>query len=342
MYINSAMERNKQLQPFNTFNVQACANYFATVNSVQDAQTLLKNRDTNQLSKLVLGGGSNILFTQDFSGLVIRNKILGIEAILEDDNNIWLTIGAGENWHQFVLYCIAHNYAGIENLSLIPGTVGAAPVQNIGAYGAELESVFESLSAIDLITGDNRTFSQKQCQFGYRDSIFKKELKNKFLITHVTLKLSKHAHLNTTYGAVDSVLKDMKITQPSIADISKAVIQIRNQKLPNPETLPNAGSFFKNPIIELNHFEELKSNFPEIPSFPQPNQQIKIPAAWLIDHCNLKGFKENGVGISSDHALVLVNYNNPKGAAIQALSREVQDKVSKKFNVYLDTEVNIH
>lgn len=335
------MERQKSLKALNTFHVDVTANYFTTVNSVQDAQSLLKQPELGQLTKLVLGGGSNILFTQDFPGLVIKNDIRGIDLILENDEYVWLTVGAGENWHPFVLHCIDNHYAGIENLSLIPGTVGAAPVQNIGAYGVELSSVLESLQAISLTDGSIRHFTNPECQFGYRDSIFKNTLKNKFLITYVTLKLQKNAKPITSYGAIDSTLAKQGITTPTIKNVSDAIITIRSQKLPDPAITPNAGSFFKNPIIKSTQFDALRAQFPDIPHYPQTNNQIKIPAAWLIDQCELKGYKDNGVGISPNHALVIVNYESTSGRNIYALSQMIQGRVAKKFQIQLETEVNI-
>ncbi len=335
------MKLNYALKPYNTFNVQATAHYFCTIDTVLDVQELLRLARFAELPKLILGGGSNILFTQDYPGLVIKNNILGIEPIAEDDKHIWITVGAGENWHNFVRYCIHNHYAGVENLSLIPGTVGAAPIQNIGAYGVEVESVFESLQAIELSSGEIKQFTHADCQFGYRNSIFKHKLKNQYMISHVTLKLNKKAQLNTDYGDIQSRLREMQITHPTIEDVSQAVIHIRNQKLPNPQTLPNAGSFFKNPIISQNDFKTIHHKFPHIPHFNQPHDKIKIPAAWLIDQCQLKGMSENGVGISPHHALVIVNYSSQDGASIKKLSERIQQIVIDKFNIQLEPEVNI-
>lgn len=334
------MKRHYPLQKHNTLRVKATADYFCTVCSVPSVQQLIVTPEYSSLPKLILGGGSNILFTRDFPGLIIKNDIHGIELIQESNEHVWLTIGGGENWHNLVLYCINRGYAGIENLSLIPGTVGAAPIQNIGAYGVEIESVLESLEAVNLTTGNIKTFSNKECQFGYRDSIFKRELKNQYIITHVTLKLNKQANLKTHYGEINSLLNEKNITQPTIKDISDIVIHIRNTKLPDPKTLPNAGSFFKNPIISADAFKQLKGKFPDIPHYHQ-NNKTKIPAAWLIDQCKLKGFKQGNVGISPDHALVIVNYASDDGTHIKKLSETIQKIVADKFGIILKTEVNI-
>ena len=333
---------NHQLQPYNSFNVQARAHFFYEVTSSQNIVQLLTQDNISMHPKLVLGGGSNILFTQDFHGVVIKNNLLGIEPILEDDEHIWISVGGGENWHDVVTYCIDNHFAGIENLSLIPGSVGAAPIQNIGAYGVELSSVFESLNAINLTTGVTQSFTHADCQFGYRDSIFKNALKNQYIITQVTLRLNKQPKLMTDYGNIKNMLEQMNVKQPTIQDISKAVIAIRNQKLPNPKETPNAGSFFKNPIISHDKFSLLQQAFPDLPHFEQPNNQVKIPAAWLIEQCALKGIKKNGVGISPKHALVIVNYENPNGADIHSFSESIQKSVRDKFNIELQTEVNIY
>ena len=335
------IKQHVPLQTLNTLNIQSSAQFFCKITSLNDVQQLLNHSEFKPTPKIILGGGSNILFTQDFGGLIIKNDIRGIEVILEDDDHVWLTVGAGENWHQFVLYCIEHGFAGIENLSLIPGTVGAAPIQNIGAYGVELESVFESLQALDLANGEVHNFTYQDCQFGYRNSVFKHELKNQFIITQVTFKLNKQADLQLDYGAIKETLAAMDINQPTIRDVSNAVIKIRQQKLPNPRELPNAGSFFKNPVISQADFEQLQQQHPTAPHYAQPNQHQKIPAAWLIDQCQLKGFKRNGAGISPNHALVIVNYSSNDGAVIQQLATYIQQQVQTKFNIKLETEVNI-
>lgn len=335
------LEETYQLQPLNTFKVKALARYFSTIESIDHAQSTLRNVRFGALPLFILGGGSNVLLTQDYPGLVIKNNIKGIEHVDNNSGHVLLKIGAGESWHDIVLYCLEHSYAGIENLSLIPGTVGAAPIQNIGAYGVELESVFHSLDAIELASGKIKHFTHADCTFGYRSSIFKTTLKNQYLITHVTLKLNHTANLQTEYGAIQTTLQQMDISNPSIKDVSNAVIKIRQQKLPDPKQLPNAGSFFKNPVITQPTFDALLKKFPSVPHFPQPRQHVKVPAAWLIEQCQLKGYRQNGVGISPDHALVLINYASEHGNELLKLSELVRNKVQEKFGLTLENEINI-
>lgn len=329
-----------QLQPHNTLNICAISSFFAEIDSVQTLQKILTNSDLSALNKLVLGSGSNVLFVHNYDGLILKNKIKGISILNETDAEITLTVGGGENWHDFVLYCVDHNYGGIENLSYIPGTVGAAPVQNIGAYGTELISVFESLKAVNLEDGTIHKFTKDDCHFGYRDSIFKHPPFNKFFIAEVTFKLNKQPTPNISYKGINEKLKLMGIDHPTIKDVSQAIIAIRQDKLPDPKILPNAGSFFKNPIISSQAFSKLQQQFANIPHYPQPNDTIKLPAAWLIEQCGLKGFRENGVGVSPNHALVLVNYNSQEGQSIVSLSQHIIDAVATKFNITLLPEVN--
>ncbi|MCX7126249.1 MAG: UDP-N-acetylmuramate dehydrogenase [Gammaproteobacteria bacterium] len=344
------IEENKSLKAFNTFGIEANARYFTTICSVSELEALLAYRRWQSVEKLVLGSGSNILFTQDFDGLVIHNAISGIEKINEDNDHVFLKIGAGENWHQLVLYCIENNYAGIENLSLIPGTVGATPVQNIGAYGVELKDVLETVNAISMakfesaregsLSDRNKhvTFSNKDCEFGYRDSIFKRRLKNKIIITHVTLRLNKKPLFQVEYGAIKEIIKDKPV---SIKTISDAVIKIRQQKLPDPKVIGNAGSFFKNPIISEALFLSLQKKHPAMPHFNEENTRIKIPAGWLIEQSGLKGKRFGNVGVHEHQALVLVNYGHGTGDEIQKLSEHIQTTVLEKFGIELMTEVNI-
>ena len=333
---------NHPLQPYNTLNVQAIAHYLADVQSLAELQSIIADTTYQNLPKLILGGGSNILFTQDYPGLVIKNSLRGITLIQEDDQHVWLKIAAGEPWHELVLYCLAQNYAGIENLSLIPGTVGAAPIQNIGAYGVELESVFDSLEALHLLTNEQHTFNKTECEFGYRDSVFKNKHKNSYIVTYVTLKLNKTPRINISYGGIKQALDKKGITEPSIHDVSNAVIEIRQQKLPDPKKLPNVGSFFKNPLVSHDIFQQLKTQFPDMPSFIQSNGEIKIPAAWLIEQSGLKGFRQQGVGVSDNHALVLINYNSPHGQAVLDLAQHIQQAVQDKFGVLIEPEVRIY
>ena len=336
------IEENKSLQALNTFGIDAKARYFAQARTVAELQTLL--HEYASIPKFILGGGSNILFTKDVDGLVIHNCLSGIEKINEDNDYVFLKIAAGENWHQLVLYCIEHNYAGIENLSLIPGTVGAAPIQNIGAYGVEIKDVLESVAYLEIPTLRLPpelpliTMHNKDCRFGYRDSIFKHELKNKIIITHVTLKLNKKPVFHTEYGAIQEMIKGKPL---SIKTISDAVIKIRQEKLPDPAVIGNAGSFFKNPIIDEVLFTSLQKKFPKIPHFPDKNHLVKIPAGWLIEQCGLKGKRQGNVGVHEHQALVIVNYGGGTGLEVKKLSEQIQAAVRDQFGVELMTEVNV-
>ncbi len=289
----------------------------------------------------ILGGGSNILLTRDIEALVIKIDIKGKELVREDEDHVWVKVGAGETWHEFVRYAISKNWAGIENLSLIPGTVGASPMQNIGAYGVEIKEVFDSLEAVDRKTGETVTFDHQKCQFGYRESIFKNEAKDQYIITHVTYKLNKKPTFNISYGAISQTLKAMGIDREhlNIAAISEAVTQIRQSKLPDPKVIGNAGSFFKNPTVSHSSFEELKSKFPEIPGYPQENG-IKIPAAWLIEQAGWKGQTFGQIGVHQNQPLVLVNYGKGDGAAIKDLAKKIQADILEKYGIKLQPEVN--
>ena len=289
---------------------------------------------------LILGGGSNILFTRDFEGLVIHNNIKGIEIIEEDDTSALVRVASGEVWQDFVEFALDHELGGVENLSLIPGTVGAAPIQNIGAYGVELKEVMVSLEAIEKATGRKQEFTNLECRFGYRDSIFKNELKDQFIITSVLFKLSKNADVNTSYGAINDVLEMKGIANPGIRDVSKAVIEIRQSKLPDPARIGNAGSFFKNPVVDKLDYEGLKTEFPEIPGYPAEST-VKIPAAWLIDQCGWKGYTRGNVGVHKNQPLVIVNYGGGTGAEIYDLAMEVRESVANKFGVGLEPEPRI-
>ena len=329
------IQENKSLKSFNTFGIDATARYFAEVHTIEALQTLLRQHQ----SPLILGGGSNILFTKNNDNLVIRNCIVGIEKIDETDDHVFLKIGAGENWHQLVLYCIQHNYAGIENLSLIPGTVGASPIQNIGAYGVELKDSLETVEARFIASPtEKHLFSNKDCEFGYRDSIFKNTLKNKVVITHVTLKLAKKPTFHLDYGAIRDRIKNKPL---SIKTISDAIIAIRQEKLPDPKVIGNAGSFFKNPVVPATLFSSLQKDYPTMPHFPEEGGDVKIPAGWLIEQCGFKGKRFGDVGVHEHQALVLVNYGNASGLAIKNLSEEIQRVVFEKFKIILKSEVNI-
>ena len=338
-----ALKQNISLKPYNTFGIEATALYWTEINNAGELQVLLQHNSLRSLPIFILGGGSNILLTKDIEGLVIKINIQGIELVRENEKHYWLKVGAGVNWHQFVMYCVNHNYAGLENLSLIPGTVGAAPMQNIGAYGVEIEQVFDSLEAVNRATGEIQTFTHSDCKFGYRESIFKKELKDQFIITTVCFRLDKEPVFHTSYGAIQETLRSMNIldTNLSIKAISDAVIQIRRTKLPDPAIIGNAGSFFKNPEITVSHFNLLKNTFPFMPGYPINSVTIKVPAGWLIEQCGWKGKRIGDTGVHSNQALVLVNYGSATGASVVALSGEIQASVFEKFGVLLETEVNV-
>ena len=331
--------KNHSLKNYNTFGLDTKAANLLKVQSVKALKQALK---LPYQPIFILGGGSNMLLTQDIAGLVIKNEIQGIDLIEEKEDTVTLSIGGGENWHQLVLWAIANNYGGIENLSLIPGTVGAAPIQNIGAYGVELKDVFAKLEAINLATSRKKTFSKKACQFGYRDSIFKKQLKGQYLITKVFLQLTKKNHqLNTNYGAIKEHLITHNIAIPTIKDVSDAVIAIRSSKLPNPAELGNSGSFFKNPEITRAHFAKLQKEFPAIVFYELPNGKVKVPAGWLIEQDGWKGKKIGNTGAHAKQALVLVNYGNATGEEVKQLAFTIIASIKVKFGIELTAEVNI-
>jgi len=311
---------------------------FATV--VELAELLSSKREKEAL--MVLGGGSNILLTRPFDGWVLKNSIPGVSISREDDDFVWVSAGAGENWHQFVLHCIANNWAGVENLSLIPGCVGASPMQNIGAYGVEIKDIFESLEAWSINDQTQVTFSKSDCAFGYRESVFKRKLKNQFIITRVIFKLRKIPVFHTSYGAIQQELEMMGISELSIKAISDAVIRIRQSKLPDPAVTGNAGSFFKNPEIELTHYLALKHTYPDLPGYPTKTDTTKIPAGWLIEKAGWKGYRHGDAGVHPKQALVLVNYGKANGNEIYELSEKIVVSVKEKFGIELEREVNIY
>ena len=329
---------NVSLKSLNTFGLAANTRYFAVVEKEADLLDIL---DSPPTPMLVLGGGSNVLFSKDYQGLVLKNNLFGKEFIKQDSDYVWLRIGGGENWHDLVLWAIEQGWAGIENLSLIPGTVGAAPMQNIGAYGVELSSVFHSLEAIELATGKTKTFNQSDCRFGYRYSIFKGPLKGKYFISRVVLRLRKRPIFNTSYGAIAQTLKEMEVEQVTIKSISDAVIKIRQSKLPDPREIGNAGSFFKNPTVKENIYHNLKTEYANIPGYPAEAGQVKIPAGWLIEQCQWKGFRRGDAGVHTKQALVLVNYGEAQGTELVALSGKIKSSVMEKFGIELTAEVNI-
>lgn len=335
------IQENISLKPYNTFGIDVQARYFASFNTVEELLDLLNSKLKTQHSKLILGGGSNLLFTKNYDGLVLKNAIRGIELIKEDQHYTYVKVGAGENWHEFVLYCLHHNYAGVENLSLIPGNVGASPMQNIGAYGVEIKDVFHQLEAFHLKDKKLETFSLNDCEFGYRESVFKRKYKDEFVITNVVFCLHKHPAYNTSYGAINQELENMGVKELSIRAISQAVINIRSSKLPDWREIGNAGSFFKNPIIPNQKFRQLTQHFPNIVAFPSGKEYTKLAAGWLIEQCGWKGFREGDAGCYPKQALVLVNYGNAKGEELYRLSEKIMQSVRAKFGVSLEREVNI-
>lgn len=324
----------------NTFGVVAFAKYFCEITSTEELSQLHKLTEYQDNSLLILGGGSNLLFTKDFDGLVIKNSIKGVALLEENDSEVVVKVGAGEVWHQFVMHAIENNWGGIENLSLIPGTVGAAPMQNIGAYGVEIRQAFENLEAFHLESGELRTYNNHECKFGYRDSIFKNKVKGQYFITSVTLRLTKNHTYNTSYGAVQDTLQEMGVQELSIKAISDAVVHIRQSKLPDPSVIGNAGSFFKNPTIDKVDYEGLKQEFSNLPGYKLPDNKVKIPAGWLIEQCGWKGKRLGNIGVHEKQALVLVNYGGGTGQELKNLAIEIQSSVADNFGIELSPEVN--
>lgn len=336
------IQENVSLKPFNTFGVEASARYFSEVNSVEELIESLKFSNAHSLPLLFIGGGSNILLTKDFEGLAIQLNLKGISEEIIDDNQVLVTAKAGENWHQFVMYCLDKNYGGLENLSLIPGNVGTSPMQNIGAYGTEIKDVFESCKVLNLETLEIEAFNLEKCRFGYRDSIFKQEGKGKYVILEVTFRLTTKDHkIDVEYGAIKSELENLGIKKPTIQDVSKAVINIRQSKLPDPKVIGNAGSFFKNPTIPLSQFETLKKKFENIPGYPN-GDFVKVPAGWLIEQAGWKGKQIGNVASHKLQALVIINATgNATGKEIFDFSTEIINSVKEKFGIELEREVNI-
>lgn len=332
---------NVNLKPFNTFGIEVFCSYFTEVHSEEDFIALLQQPVYIQNKKLILGGGSNVLFTANFDGLVIKNNIKGIELVDETNTHVTLRVAAGEIWHDLVMWCINKNYAGIENLSLIPGCVGASPMQNIGAYGVEIKEVFHQLEALSMETGKKEIFSKEACEFGYRESVFKHKYKNRYIITAVNFILKKNPEINTTYGAISEELRNMQVQHPGIRDVSNAVMNIRRSKLPNPKETGNAGSFFKNPEVTADLYQQIKQRFPQLVAYPLASGGYKLAAGWLIEQCGLKGFAFNGAAVHNKQALVLVNKNHCTGADVYELSSLVLEKVFDTFGVTLEREVNI-
>jgi UDP-N-acetylmuramate dehydrogenase len=331
---------NFSLKNYNTFGIKAKAEQFVAVHSIPELKSILE-QNINQ-KKFILGGGSNMLLTKNIEALVIHIDLKGKKILQEDADYVWVESQAGENWHQFVLWTIDQNLGGLENMSLIPGNVGTTPVQNIGAYGTEIKDTFVSCEAINIATQEMRTFTKEDCHFGYRESVFKNEVKDQYIIVSVVYKLTKHNHkINTSYGDITAELAKNNITNPTLKDVSNAVIAIRKSKLPDPAELGNSGSFFKNPILLKTDFEPIHQKFPEMRHFEISETEVKVPAGWLIEQAGLKGKRFGDAGIHVNQALVLVNYGGATGQEILDVSKTVQDTVFNKFGIHIEAEVNI-
>ncbi len=332
------MQENFSLKKYNTFGIDVLAKEFALFSDVAELSNLIEG----ERNLLILGGGSNLLFTKNFDGRVLKNDIPGIKQVREDKDFIYLRVGAGVEWHSFVMHCVNEQLSGVENLALIPGNVGASPMQNIGAYGVEIKETFEELEAFHLQDKSIMVFKSGDCEFGYRESVFKKKYKGEFAILSVTFRLNKTPKYNISYGAISEELEKMNGRELNIASIAQAVINIRSSKLPDPKQIGNAGSFFKNPEIPKEQFDDLKFAFPNIVGYTLPKGNIKIAAGWMIEQCGWKGFRAGDAGCHKDQALVLVNYGNATGKEIFELSERILNSVSKRFNVLLEREVNIY
>lgn len=332
---------NVSLRPYNTFGIDVKASAFAAFSSVEELEELIR-QNAGKLPLFVLGGGSNILFTRPVDALVLRNEIKGCEVVRESGDELEVKAGAGEVWHDFVRYTVENGWGGLENLSLIPGSVGASPMQNIGAYGVEIKDRFVGLEAWHIATQQLHTFTAEQCRFGYRESVFKRDLRDQYIITSVTYRLSRKPEFNTSYGAIGAELQEMGVHELSIDAVSQAVMNIRRSKLPDPAFLGNAGSFFKNPVVSEAKYRELASSYPEMPNYPQTDGTIKLAAGWLIEQSGWKGKRVGNCGVHEKQALVLVNYGGATGDEIHALSQAVLDDVEKCFGILLEREVNMY
>ncbi|MDJ0646934.1 MAG: UDP-N-acetylmuramate dehydrogenase [Flavobacteriaceae bacterium] len=331
-------EKNISLKAYNTFGIDVRAKEFISVNTRSELKEIVSKSE----DFFILSGGSNLLLTRDIDKLVIHLNLKGKEVLKENERSVYVKVQAGENWHEFVVWCLEHDFGGVENLSLIPGNVGTAPMQNIGAYGVELKDFMHELEALEIQSGKIVTFKNKDCQFGYRDSIFKNHAKGKYIITSVTYKLTKHNHkLNTSYGAIQSELERNGVKNPTIKDISKAVIAIRQSKLPDPREIGNSGSFFKNPVISKHQFRQLQHKHPKVPYYIVSETEVKVPAGWLVEQCGFKGRRWGDAGVHKKQALVLVNYGNATGLQIFELSQKIQKEVKERFQIDLEAEVNI-
>ncbi len=335
------IRENISLHPFNTFHIDSTARFFTEISRIEHARALIESGKLSEVPFLLLGGGSNLLFTGNFKGIVVHIKNKGISIIEQAKDTVLVKVSAGENWHEFVLWCVNQGFGGLENLSLIPGNVGSCPIQNIGAYGVEVKDSFHSLEAIDLQTGELHVYASADCNFGYRDSIFKHELKGKVAIWSVTFLLKSNPQVHLEYGAIRQELAVMGIENPGIADVSQAVCNIRQSKLPDPRLLGNAGSFFKNPTVDQKFADKLLESFPRLVFYPLGEEKVKLAAGWLIEQCGWKGFREGDAGVHESQALVLVNYGNATGSNILTLAHRVQNSVYERFGVKLEMEVNV-
>ncbi len=334
------IEENKSLKNYNTFGIDCNARYFVSVETIDELKKILSEKPSEKF--FLLGGGSNMLLTGDLNAFVLHINLKGIEIVNETETEVFVKAMAGENWHEFVQYCIAKNFGGMENLSLIPGNVGTAPIQNIGAYGVELKDTFESCNTVEIETLKEKEFTNEECAFEYRNSIFKNEAKGKYIITSVTFRLTKKEHkISISYGDIQKNLAEKNIKNPTIKDISEAVIAIRQSKLPDPKVLGNSGSFFKNPVIDSETFQEFRRNFPEAPFYEVSPTEFKIPAGWLIENAGFKGQRFGDAGVYNNQALVLVNYGNATGKEIWQLAMEIQKKVKKMTGIFIEPEVNV-
>ncbi|MCX6252806.1 MAG: UDP-N-acetylmuramate dehydrogenase [Bacteroidetes bacterium] len=334
------ISENFSLKKYNTFGIEANAKYFADLDKEEEIITFLMDHHPSSLPLFILGGGSNILFSKDFEGTVLKVSTKGIKVLDEDTDSVIIMASAGENWDEFVKFCVTHGWGGLENLSLIPGNVGTSPVQNIGAYGVEIKDVLHSVIALNIETLEKRTFPAQECELDYRESIFKGEFKGRYIILNVIVRLNRNPVINTSYGLIAEELENMNVKEPGISDVRDAVIRIRRRKLPDPAEIGNAGSFFKNPVIQNDQFETLRNKFPEIVFYAQ-DQGYKIPAAWLIEQCGWKGKRFGDAGVHIHQPLILVNYGNATGAEIFTLAGQIQTSVRDKFGIELMTEVNV-
>ncbi|MEH0007671.1 MAG: UDP-N-acetylmuramate dehydrogenase [Flavobacteriales bacterium] len=335
--------RNQSLRDYHTFGLAAEAEYFVSVRSTAGLKAVLKSAVARENPLLFLGGGSNILFTRDFDGLVVHLSAKGKRVLRAKGDSVFVQAQAGEDWHEFVCWTLQQGFGGLENLSLIPGRVGAAPIQNIGAYGAAFEDVFYELSALEIATNEMKTFTRSDCQFGYRDSVFKGELKGRYVVLSVIFQLTRANHrIRVSYGAIRDELQRQGIVDPSIQELSRAVVAIRQRQLPNPKELGNSGSFFKNPVVSTQRFETLKARYPDIPAYRLSLQKCKLSAAWLIERAGWKGYRKGDVGVYEKQALVLVNHGEATGAEVLQLARAIQADVRQKYGIELDVEVNLH